>query len=181
MDHEHLLNTFKEKFLGSDIYIIGKGPSLSFLGKEDIGDGVIITINEALNKIEELELSNFTFSMQKDATFRKPKNAALLVHKHEKSFYELEDYKPRYVFDNLEMGLEWFDFSALSAIKLGQIMGCKNFIFVSFDSMIGNFLSFLPHEWNETAARVSGLKNQLERMKPYLDQISYDFKYPKRT
>jgi hypothetical protein len=191
----------ENKYPGQDVYIIGKGPSLHNLTKEMIGEGIIITLNDAIQKIEELDLPNIVYSMQKDGVAYKnvdftnnnfwykpptlemqicndcslhsimPKKSILLVHKHESSLCSL-DYKPRMVFDNLEMGLLWHDFSALSAIRIAEIMGCTKFYFVSFDAITN-----MDNSGYANTAPL-GYSYQYPRMKPYLDRIDYKFITP---
>ena len=148
-----LLKEFKNKHIGSTAWIIGKGESLTKLKRSDISDGIIITLNSAITKIEEIYFSNITYSMQKDGaspyfinscpynTCNKcpyglptPKYATLLVHELE-SVNCKPDYFHRIVFNNNEFGLAWNDFSALSAIKIAQYFGCIKFNFVSFDAV----------------------------------------------
>lgn len=159
---ETIMRKFRNLHKGQTMWIVGKGPSLQYLIKEDIGSGPVIAINQAIIKIEELDLPNPVYSMQKDGgdrrrykdshpfilqpdcdyksncndkcggIYRPKKGATLLVHKHE-SLYCFADYSPRYVFDWMELGLKSNQFSQIIAIKIGLLMGCKKFHFVSFD------------------------------------------------
>lgn len=134
-------------------WIIGKGKSLEKLKRSDIGEGIIIAINQAIIKVEELGFDNITYSMQKDGSsphspnncryrtcdncpygLPMPKSAILLVHELESIECKL-DYNPRIVFNNNDLGLAWNDFSALSAIRFAQSIGCNKFNFVSFDAV----------------------------------------------
>ena len=65
------MEKFKDIYKGQTIWIVGKGPSLQYLIKEDIGSGPVITINEAIVKVEEVGLSNPVYSMQKDGGERR--------------------------------------------------------------------------------------------------------------
>lgn len=138
-----------------DCYIIGKGSSLNYLTPDMIGEGVVITLNHAITKISSFCLSNPIYCMFKDGPgvftrslktercnvscdecflgYSVPENATVLVHKYH-SLYCFED-KKRLIFDNTEMGLDIFDFSALSAIKIAQLIGCNKIYLVSFDSV----------------------------------------------
>lgn len=158
------MEELKNKHINTEVYIIGKGTSLQFLKKEHIGEGIIITLNEAILKIEEFDLPNITYSMQKDgydADHRNicvcknegrkdsccmvlPKKATLLVHALE-SIKCFEDYTPRYVFNNNDFGLEWNNPSVFSVIKVAQYMGCSKLNFLCFDSMVnGSNMGFCP-------------------------------------
>ena len=183
----------KDKYKGQDVYIIGKGMSLEFINKSYIWSGVVITINDAIGKIESLGLSNPIYSMWKDGIGGErgqseneplhdcslhgimPKKSILLVHKYGSSNCML-DYKPRMVFDNLELGLQICDFSALSCIKIGQVMGCKRFFFVSFDACTnGDGRSVI------TKSVLPNYFAQCEKMKPYLSGLNYKFITPNGT
>lgn len=184
------IDQIKDIHKGQDVYIVGKGLSLKNLNKSYIWAGVIITINDAIEKVESLNFSNPTYSMQKDGMGGEqnqstneplhdcslhgtmPKKATLLVHKYGSSNCML-DYKPRLVFDNLELGLQICDFSALSCIKIAQVMGCKRFFFVSFDACTrGDGRSALNN------VSYPNYFAQCERMKPYLSGLNYKFITP---
>lgn len=154
------MEEFKGVFQGQTIWIIGSGPSIQYLTREDLGPGPVITINRSIVIVEKLGLPNPIFSMQKDGGNRRrsldthslspdcdytpncgdtcglmnrPKHGAtLLVHKHE-SLYCFPDYSPRYVFDWMEFGLPRNPFSLIIAIKIGTLMGCGGFHFISCD------------------------------------------------
>ena len=180
------IDNIKNKYLDQDIYIIGCGISIRHLTEDLIGDGVIITLNSSIDTIEKLLLSNVVYSMQKDGPGRgilecndcskhtiMPNKSILLVHKHE-SINCSPDYKPRMVFDNEELGLNKYDFSALTAIKMGQIMGCKKFYFISFDACVnGECTNYFNKIINK------GYIDQARSMKPYLNNIKYEWIIPK--
>jgi hypothetical protein len=47
----------------------------------------------------------------------------------------MADYEPRYIFDAIELGLpNWWDFSALCAIKIAELWGCKKIKFLCLDA-----------------------------------------------
>lgn len=151
------IQTLRHAHEGQPVYIIGKGPSLAALKKEDIGDGIVITLNQAIIKVEMLGIDNQIYSMQKDGCgdrephdvclneMVRPQKAALIVHEHE-SKHCLEDYEPRYIFSNEnDFGIPWYAFSALSAMKIADLMGCKKTYFVSFDSAVnGDYRAYAP-------------------------------------
>jgi len=175
-------------------WIIGKGKSLEKLKHEDIGEGIIIALNQAIIKIEELDLSNPTYSMQKDGSspytpnncqyktcdkcpygLPMPKSATLLVHELE-SIECKPDYKPRIVFNNNNMDLAWNDFSALSAIRFAQSLGCNKFNFVSFDAVTHNDAN---NSFDEIAK--DGLPEYLQQaivMKEFIKDLDYKFITP---
>ncbi len=149
--------TLKDKHKNQTVWIIGKGPSLQYLKKEDIGEGVVIALNEATLAIEELDLPNVTYSMQKDGgkgrkksldnlipdcdypgagcgecDRLRPKKAGLLLHDLE-SKYCFPDYPERYVLNLQELGLSENVFSLIFALKVAQYMGCNKIKFVCCD------------------------------------------------
>ena len=150
------MQRLKDRHAGQTAWIIGKGPSLAYLIKEDIGEGPVIAINESIIKIESLDLSNPTYSMQKDGGRRrkyfpadspecdyspdcdgcqymtKPERATLLVHNRE-SLFCFPDYEPRYVFDWRDLGMEHNDISLVTAIRIAQYMGCTSVNLVCCD------------------------------------------------
>ena len=67
----NIMTDFKDIYKGQAIWIVGKGPSLQYLTKEYIGSGPVITINEALIKMEELRLPNPIYAMMKDGGNRR--------------------------------------------------------------------------------------------------------------
>lgn len=132
------------------VWIIGKGPSLQFLKKEDIGEGLVITLNEAILAVEPMNLPNLIYSLQKDGgKFKnctdnkncpercgkmvRPKNATLILHDKE-SKYCYPNYPKRYVFSLADLNLGDNVFSFIFAIQLAKRMGIEKFNFVSFDA-----------------------------------------------
>lgn len=203
---ETIIKTFRNLYKGEIMWIVGKGPSLQYLTKKDIGEGPIIAINESIIKIEGLDLPNPVFSMQKDGGNRKshsrhrslvpdcdytpncgdkcgdmirPKRGAtLLVHKHE-SLYCFPDYFPRYVFDWKELGLPKNRFSQILAIKIGLLMGCVKFHFVSFDVHINGCLDiYVPNVGVIGINR--GYAGHVWKIKPYLTELEYKWITPKK-
>lgn len=134
-------------------YIVGKGASLMNITKDHFGEGIIITINSAIAKVESLELPNLTFALCKDGAspdyinecplmechicpygFIYPQKAILVLHKHE-SMECMPDYFPKMIIDAEQYGLNWRNESVLLAIEFGIYLGCDEFIFISFDAV----------------------------------------------
>lgn len=194
-----MINKFKDSFKEQTVWIIGKGPSLQYLTKEDIDPGPVITINEAIIKIEEIGLPNFVFSMQMDGgkrkryphksnpdcdytpncgdrcghMYRPKKGATLLFHVYQ-ALYCFPDYSPRYVFNSLDLGLPRSTFSIPVAVKIGILMGCNRFHFVSCDSYVNGCVeSYIPNIG--IVGTRPGYMNQVRRTQPYL--IGLDCKW----
>ncbi len=139
-DYEFLINNLRDKHKGETAWIIGKGASLANLTKEEIGDGPVIAISEAIVPVEAIGLSNPVYALQKDADppdenpIAPPKKAILLVQDREAKDRH-KDYKPRYVFDNpLDFDAPWNTTSANTALLIAQLFGCKKMVLVAFDA-----------------------------------------------
>lgn len=199
------MESLKDKHKNETAWIIGKGPSLQYLKKEDIGDGVVITINEAIVAIGRLGLKNHTYSLQKDGGAWKkptddnlspdcdysgercescqhmvtPKEATLLLHDLE-SAYCFPDYTPRYVLNLQRLGLPGNVFSMIFALKAAQYMGCKKIKFVSFDAHAkGDFRAYTPGETARDDEEEAGLyRGQTVGIKPHLEGVDYEWITP---
>ena len=203
-----MIEEFRDIYKDHTIWVVGKGPSLQYLTSAHIGSGPVITINEALIKIEELDLPNPIYSMQKDGgdrrqykysnplilkpdcdyksncgdkcgnMYKPKKGATLLVHKHE-SFYCFADYSPRYVFDWVKLGLKCNRFSLVIAIRIGILMGCKKFCFISFDAHTTGCLdSYIP---NIGITEINpAFRNYTWKVKRYLKNLDYIWITPKK-
>jgi hypothetical protein len=181
---------FRNKYINQTGYIVGKGPSLQYLKETYFESGPIITLNQAIIKVEQLQLKNDIYSMQKDGSSPDPwkltndcpskncyscpfglvypKKAYLLIHKHE-SAYCLPDYEERYEFDNEKLGLLITHFSALSAFKILRHFGCNNIKFVSCDSYVNkNIETYVPNI-GITNKKEDGYLRQYDILKPYID------------
>ena len=189
------IQALKGAHAGATAWIVGKGPSLLMLTKEQLGPGPVIAINEATIAVEALGLDNVVYSLQKDAERYQDdpellvvtpgtepiaplKGATLLVHHHE-SPNRMPAYQPRYVFDNVaDFGLEWWDFSTLTAVAIARLMGCRKVVFVSLDaSAFGDTRTCEPRPDGSfqiyTLERVEYASHR-PRIDEYLSRISMD-------
>jgi len=196
------MKDLKNKYKGQTCYIVGRGESIRELKKEHFKEGVVIAINYAINKVNELNLDNDVYSMQKDGYHKSivanqlievdcvypdcnncnlrtvnPYPATLLVHKHE-SEKCFDTYKPRYVFDNIELGLKPTDFSALSCIKLAGYMGCSKLVFFCFDSLIGKYTGVDTK--TDIVKENINYKHQIDIQRGYLKNIDHKYIIPKK-
>lgn len=199
------MDRLKGIYKGQSVWIIGKGPSLQYLGPTDIDMGPIITLNEAIMKIEEFDFPNPVYSMQKDGgkwirirrhhgslkvecerapkcgnkcghMIRPRKGGALLIHRQE-SLPCFPDYSPRHIFDAKEFGIPKNEFSLIMAIKIGQFMGCSRFCFVSCDVHVnGDIRTFIPGEGLILTKHL--VSQQVKRLKPYLKDLDCEWITP---
>jgi len=189
------IQALKDVHAGDTAWIIGKGPSLLMLTREQLGPGPVIAINEATIAIEALGLDNAVYSLQKDAERYESapelrvvtagtepiaplRGATLLVHRHE-SANRMPQYAPRFVFDNVaDFGLEWWEFSSLTAAAIAKLMGCRKVVFVSHDACVFGDArtcsprsdgSFQVHTDEVTAANYP---QHRQRIDEYLSRVS---------
>ena len=144
------ISTLRNCYVGQACTVVGKGPSLLHLTREQISAGPIIALNESILKVLTLDLSNDIFSMQKDGgdksccalpcrnicggMRRLPDEVALLVHVHESPQCYV-DHALRYVFNNpLDFNLGIHSASLPTAIKIAELMGCRGITLVSMDA-----------------------------------------------
>ena len=203
-----MIREFRDIFKGQIAWIVGKGPSLQYLVKGDIGSGPVITINEAIIKIEEIGLPNPIFAMIKDGgdrrqyyhtnpailkpdcdytpncgdrcgkMYRPKQGATLLVHKHE-ALYCMPDYSPRYIFEWEEFGLRHNNISLVIAIEIGILMGCKEFCFVSLDIHVNRCLKMYVPNVGVIGEDGAYLSHR-RRIKPYLTKYDHRWITPKK-
>ena len=185
----------KDKHVEETIYVVGKGESIKNLSVDYFANGPVIALNHAIIKVNDLKLSNVVYSMQKDGNHggrRKckypncynckdfcvdPSPAILLVHEHESKLC-FENYKPRYVFDNTQLGLRPTDFSALTCIQLAKNMGCNKIIFLCFDAINGDY-SRVNLE-NNTSKINLNYKTQINIQQNYLKDIEHEYITPSK-
>ena len=129
----------KGKFKGQTAYIIGKGPSLKYLSKEDFTEGgLVIPLNEAIKIAENISLpSTFTImSQQKDGKpecMVQPENAPLLLHEQESKDW-FPEHPERYIFDiEKDYNVKQCP-SVVAAIEFAKLTGCNKIVFMCFDS-----------------------------------------------
>ena len=110
---------------------------------------------------------------------RPKRGATLLVCKHG-SLYCFPDYSPRHVFEWEKLGLPGDEFSHVIAIKIGSLMGCKKYYFISFDSITNNCIDSYVPGVGVTARKPEFLKFA-RRVMPYLVDLNYDWITPIRN
>ena len=192
------MESLRDRHKNETVWIIGKGPSLQYLKRDDIGQGPVITLNAAILAVEPICLPNPIYSMQKDGGNRRkpskdnlcpdcdftgecgeacggivrPETATLLLHDLE-SKYCFPDYSPRHVLNLQELGLHGNAFSLIFAIKTAQYMGCNKFNFVSCDAHSKNDnRTYVPGK-GTTKSKLSENLYQGQRMglKPFLEGL----------
>ena len=140
---------------GETIWIVGKGPSLGNLRAHHFGSGPIITINEAILFVQDFGLANPIYSMQKDGCgilspherciVQPPNFQQMVKPRHDipvilqepgYSQFCLADY-PHRIMMNLhdDFGLLNSENSIRVCVRIGQLMGCREIVFMCCDSL----------------------------------------------
>lgn len=187
--------SLKDIYKGQSVWLVGKGPSLEYIQKHHFDDGIVIALYEAIIAVEELNLPNPIFSLQKDGGDRKiktennlcpdchytdqcgescgsmirPKKAILLLHDLE-SNYCFSDYLNRVVFDLETLNLQNNIHSAVFAVKIALFFGCNEFHFLCFDASVnGDNRTYVPGKG------IVG-SDTYGNQKSYIDQFINNFK-----
>ena len=164
------VDSLKSVFDGKQCYIVGKGPSLDKLTASDFGDDPIIAINEAIHKVESLELDNHIYVIQQDAALRNtclPKNGSILVSVQARHWYAEQDDK--IIYNAPELGLNYSSLSASCAIKLAIAGGCTDIHMLCFDACLEGILGYAecigydPSEGGDPA-RFNKHREELEKV-----------------
>jgi len=194
-----MINQLKNKHQNQTCQIIGKGPSLKYLTEQHIDDGPIITINDAIISVQELNMLNKVYSLQKDGGIKRrgktagtltadcdyrgqcgnhcgamvrPKHAGLILHQHE-SRYCFEDYPERYVFSLQELDLKHNENSITCALMLAKYMGCDKVRLLCCDVHANGNMRRLKDGKNYPE-----YKKQVSKLLPYLQDWDYEFVTP---
>lgn len=142
---DNRVEDFRPLFIGKSCYIIGKGPSLDDLSKEDFKNThyPVICLNESIHKVETLKLINPVFGLQQDAKLKnhcKPNKAPLFVSTKACNYYN--DYDKAYIFDNLRLGLTRNALSVTAAITISKLLGSQSYIMMCFDACVNRNTSY---------------------------------------
>lgn len=145
------LQSLRDRHIGEECWIVGLGPSIQHLSADHFGSGPIITINEAILKVEALALTNETYSMQKDGWpnfMVRPADHVTLLLQTGLSDQFFPDHPKRIFFNPMS---DWkFKFTEMSirmCIALAKTMGCTAISFVCCDSLTTNeFRRYSPKD-----------------------------------
>lgn len=133
------LDMLRGLFEGQTANIIGKGPSLDYLSANDIVDGPIIALNEAIHVVELLGLPNSTMVVQQDSHLGDkcvPSNdrTKMLVSFMAKQCGK--DFANRIVYNPVSLGLRDASLSAQIAVGLCRLFGISKIRFLCFDACV---------------------------------------------
>lgn len=132
------ISDLQNMHIGKTFYMVGKGPSLDNLSSIIFPeDCVIMATNEAIHKVESLNLQNPTYVVQQDVGLKetcRPKKATILASYKCRAFYV--DYPKKYLYHTSNFKLNYSSLSVIVAIEVAKFMGSIDFVFVSFDSCL---------------------------------------------
>lgn len=140
---------------GQTASIVGKGPSLLHLTASDFPEGPVLTLNHAIIAVRKLRLPNPIYVMEKDGCVPhvdrsapvplgcicpsdrmvppiEPETILLSAAESSRCFPE---YPRRVVFDvQRDFGLRWHTMSAVVAIRIVSLMGCRSVRMLAMDA-----------------------------------------------
>ena len=127
-----------------NVYIVGKGPSLDRLTREDFPHNVspIICINDSVKKVESLETFNPIYSVQQDRYTRNacvPEKGLLFISCYSQDI--IVDGSLKAVYCPIMFGEKKAVPTVVLAIKLAQYFGAIRFTFLCFDSCMSGDLT----------------------------------------
>ena len=189
-EQEQLTGTIQDlrgKHRGENCYIIGRGPSLLSVKKEDFGPGPVIVLNEAIINVHDLNLDNPIYSQWRNGDvlpnlkdYLKDGDAMLLcdnpVLNDPPSSTLFKDYLPRYSFECLrDFGKNpQIYFSHKAAIEVAvKIFGCSSIISMGFDSYRGEQKTVLKAGFVQSEHRPGAYNEQIEIVKRRLSELPH--------
>ena len=130
------LDPLHNRHAGETATIIGRGPSLLLLRREDIGPGPVIAMNHAIEQVRRLKLPNPLYSQQKDKCMVPPQAPETLILSRAQSAKCFPSYKPRYVVDvQRQFGITPRAMSTTMAVSLAYWMGCRKVRMLACDAV----------------------------------------------
>jgi len=130
-----VLQTLKELFAHLTCHIVGKGPSLDNLKAEDFGPGPIIAINEAIHKVESLEIDNPIFMLQQDVKLKDtcaPRYGTVLVPITVAHIYH--NHPSVCPFSLADLGLSTTPPTIITALEICRLLKVKQIKLYCFDA-----------------------------------------------
>ncbi|MCK9463221.1 MAG: hypothetical protein M0R80_26670 [Proteobacteria bacterium] len=125
-------------------YIVGKGPSLDYLTEADFPSPYIpiIAINQAIHKVESLNIQNPIFCMQQDSSIKStclPKRGTMLISAHSSRYYkDLLPPERLFIFSPYTFYLNINSLTVKCAISFARECGSKEIVLLCFDASMPN-------------------------------------------
>lgn len=179
----------KDRHKGETAWIVGKGPSLAHLRASDIGPGPVITINQAIEVIQNFGLPQHVYAMQKDGCDERDENncrpcgscavrgwkrdpiidpypGIATVFSQHLSSWCLHGRPNRYVFTDRELGYDDpLTMSVLEAIAFAKHLGAARIVMACFDSLTVGDLATAGDE-TRTPEAIAILRTNLQATVP---------------
>ncbi len=130
---------------GKHIYVIGKGPSLDNVSRNDFPDpdAVVICVNESIHQIEKLGLPNKVFAIQQDAQLKdtcNPQFGGIIISYQARNWYAKQTNK--FIYWPEDYGLTSRDLTATVAITLARAFGATKFTLLCFDACVNKKIAY---------------------------------------
>ncbi len=117
-----------------NVTIVGTGPSLLKLTRDDFPEGPVIVLNSAITEVRKLQLSNEIHSFQKDTCIEPPIPPERLINSAIESPHCFTDYPLRRVLDvTAEFGLAPNTMSIVCAVRIAHEMGAMSIRMLAMD------------------------------------------------
>jgi SAM-dependent methyltransferase len=146
--------SLKGKFKGKPAYIVGKGPTLDNITEADFEDDCpILVLNEAVHKIETLEVANIYLLQQDTGINCRPTRSRMLLHFYIKHLYP--EMTERYIFTDTDFGRARHSLTVLVAIAAAKYMGCSEIRLWAFDAAVSgntNYAKCIGHDPGRTSS-----------------------------
>ena len=188
------ISNLKGKCKGETCYIVGRGPSLLEIKKEDIGAGPVICLNESIENVKALNLNNPIYSQWRNGdappdtiSHLKAGDALLLcdnpVLGDWPSSTQFGAWPDRYAFEcKKDLGVEPAAcFSHLAAVEIAvKVFGCSYLVFVGFDSYLGDVRTVLHDGFIKSEYRPGDYDEQIDIIKERVDKgcIAHKWFFP---
>lgn len=118
------------------IYVVGKGPSLDFLSEEDFdGDSSVLCINDSINKVASLNITNPLFCVQQDHNLGnrcKIEGVTYLLNPHLKTSYKT--IPNCHFIEPMSVGAMTQVSTGVFAVCVAKNFGVKSFRMMCFDA-----------------------------------------------
>ena len=134
-----LFGSEREYFERRGCYLVGKGPSLDELSTADFSNSKwpIIAMNDAIHKVESLNLPNPVYGAQQDTSLQgtcRPAKGKLFVAYQSRHFYS--DFKDKIIFHPVDLEMSSSSLTVLCAIRIAKKLGVKQFTMLCFDACV---------------------------------------------
>jgi hypothetical protein len=133
-----LVDVLAGAYPGQTLFVIGRGPSLASLTPAACAGGVVVAINQAIERVEELGIA--AYSLQKDHLLTVPRSSTLIVHDPESYTADREQIRQygRYLsFDNArDFANRLHAPSVEVCVDIAKLCGCAGVVYLACDAAL---------------------------------------------